>query len=241
MASFFNRQPDLFDVKKRLGSGSNNSNNGSTNDAGSAVGERLSPDEADAIAGEPWVELGLAPSRNSLCSSVEAVMVDAPSFGGETSVSKDSRLSFSPVSLQSPKSSSGGLGKVEFESSLEQVKFRLAKDMLPSGGNAKSSTDWIWDWSSRPEANPSGMLRHRSGGQIGSTLTTPPNSPVPELSSSPFLRFEVIFGMVVSNLVTFVLGATIGFVICRKMAKSGGGYSGGVGSPKLPISYYYSW
>lgn len=126
---------------------------------------------------------------------------------GEVSNSKDSRLS--PISLQSP--------HVEFESNLEQVKYRLAKDMLPPGKN----TDWIWDWSSRPEANPPNrLLRHRSG-QIGSTLTTPPNSPEPELASefdykmdrapkSVFLRFEVIFGLVVSNLMTFVLGATIG-------------------------------
>lgn len=68
------------------------------------------------------------------------------------------------------------------------------------------------------------MLRHRSGQQVGSTLTTPPNSPEPELSSEfeykyrrekapkkpVFFRFEVIFGLVVSNLMTFVLGATLG-------------------------------
>lgn len=152
---------------------------------------------------ESWVEL--APSRTSLCSSVEAVMVDKDAGEGN---SKDSRLS--PISIQSP--------HVEFESNLEQVKYRLAKDMLPQGGK---SNEWIWDWSSRPEANPPNrLLRHRSG-QIGSTLTTPPNSPEPELISefeykvekkpkSVFYRFEVIFGLVFSNVLTFVLGATIG-------------------------------
>lgn len=45
---------------------------------------------------------------------------------------------FSPVSIQSP--------CVEFESNLEQVKYRLVKDI--------KNTDWIWDWSSRPEALP---------------------------------------------------------------------------------------
>lgn len=71
---------------------------------------------------------------------------------------------------------------------------------------------------------------------IGSTLTTPPNSPEPGLYRHPmdfgsafdtnslmgqtgvishkrwssFWRFEVLVGLVVSNLVTFVLGATIG-------------------------------
>jgi hypothetical protein len=72
-----------------------------------------------------------------LCSSIEAVNLDS---NGDVSVNKDSRLS--PVSLQSP--------HVEFvESSLEQVKYRLVKDMLPE---AAKSTDWLWDWKNRSEA-----------------------------------------------------------------------------------------
>uniref|UniRef100_A0A183GPH0 Piezo_RRas_bdg domain-containing protein n=1 Tax=Heligmosomoides polygyrus TaxID=6339 RepID=A0A183GPH0_HELPZ len=43
-------------------------------------------------------------------------------------------LIFSPISVQSP--------HVEFDN-LEQVKYRLVRDMLPPGKN----TDWIWDWS----------------------------------------------------------------------------------------------
>lgn len=81
---------------------------------------------------ESWVEL--APSRTSLCSSVDINMVIVDEKD------KDSRLS--PVSMiQSP--------HVEFES-LEQVKYKLVKEMLPPGKN----TDWIWDWSSRPEHTP---------------------------------------------------------------------------------------
>jgi hypothetical protein len=67
------------------------------------------------------------------------------------------------------------------------------------------------------------FLRQRNG-QIGSALTTPPNSPEPDMSSSDFdfkhgigktrkwifYRFEVIIGLFVSNLVTFMIGATIG-------------------------------
>uniref|UniRef100_A0A7E4W2K2 FXYD domain-containing ion transport regulator n=2 Tax=Panagrellus redivivus TaxID=6233 RepID=A0A7E4W2K2_PANRE len=195
--SFFDRQPAMFDPKKRLGQQQNDRNS----------------DENDSMP-ESWVEL--APSRTSLCSSVEAVMVDRDGFG-EAGNSKDSRLS--PVSIQSP--------HVELESNLEQVKYRLAKDMLPSGPR---NTDWIWDWSSRPEANPPlKFFRHR--GQAGSTLTTPPNTPDPELASdyeyklekiptSVFRRFEVIVGLVVSNLMTFMLGATIGFCICKKLSKN---------------------
>uniref|UniRef100_A0AC34QYT6 Uncharacterized protein n=1 Tax=Panagrolaimus sp. JU765 TaxID=591449 RepID=A0AC34QYT6_9BILA len=176
--SYFDRQPAMFDAKKRLGQGNNH--------------EKASDEES-------WVEL--APSRTSLCSSVEAVMVENV---GETSNSKDSRLS--PISVQSP--------HVEFEPNLEAVKYRLTKDMLPAGKN----TDWIWDWSSRPEAQPPNKFHRR---QIGSTLTTPPPSPEPETVSeyeykldkstkSVFYRFEVIFGLVVSNIMSLVLGATIG-------------------------------
>lgn len=206
--SFFDRQPAMFDAKKKLGTIATVPN----------VSERTS-DDAECTS-ESWEHL--APSRASLCSSVEAVMVDRD--GGETTNSgtKDSRLS--PVSsLQSP--------QVEFDTDLQQVKDRLVKDMLPPGKN----TDWIWDWSSRPEAIPPKMARHRSG-QIGSTLTTPPNSPEPENSEaeansyfdyspkakkkSSLLRFEVICGLVLSNLITFFVGATVGFCVCKKLAKN---------------------
>jgi hypothetical protein len=39
---------------------------------------------------------------------------------------------------------------VEMVDGSDAVRYRLAKDMLPPGKN----TDWLWDWSSRPEAVP---------------------------------------------------------------------------------------
>ncbi|TMS36009.1 hypothetical protein L596_003280 [Steinernema carpocapsae] len=185
--SFFDngRHPAMFDAKKRLGN----------------VNEKIQ-DELESVP-ESWVEL--APSRASLCSSIEAVIIDRDS---EPGMSKDSRLS--PVSIQSP--------HVEFEN-LEQVKYRLVKDMLPPGRN----TDWIWDWSSRPEAPPSKSVRYR--GVAGSTLTTPPNSPAPELDydyvpkavvKPSFSRFNVILSLVVSNIVTLFVGVSLGFYFCKR-------------------------
>lgn len=184
MSIFDGRQPPLFDVRKRLGNIERNN------------------DEAESVQ-ESWVDL--APSRGSLCSSVDAmVIVDAESSLRESS---------SPASVRSP--------HVELESNLEQVKYHLAKDMLPP----RKNTDWIWDWSSRPEACPPKVIRHRSG-QVLSTLSTPPNSPVPESTSvyvykrkSPLFRFEVLFGFVVSNIVTFFIGAAIGFYMCKRLAR----------------------
>ncbi|KAI6174745.1 NIP3-like protein [Aphelenchoides fujianensis] len=210
--SFFERQPPLFDAKKRLGNVSGNGGASSTSDR-PAQSSNLQSDDVESQA-ESWVEL--APSRASLCSSVEAVMVDRDNAEG-SGLNRDSRLS--PVSIQSQ--------HVEFEPNLEQVKFQLVKDMFPAAKN----TEWIWDWSSRPEtiAPNRFLLRNRSG-QVGSALTTPPNSPEPELASEfefkpgktkkwIFYRFEVLVGLVVSNLVTFVIGATVGFCICKKISK----------------------
>ena len=220
--SFFNHQPEMFDAKKRF---VESSSIGVTPLPFNSSDRQLNSDEIDVSAPDSWVEL--APSRNSLCSSVEAVIFEDPC--AEASISKDSRLS--PISVQSP--------CVELESNLEQVKYRLVKDI--------KNTDWIWDWSSRPEALPKNFARVKND-VIGSTLTTPPNSPEPGLYRHPmdlgsafdtnslvgqtgaispkagrwssFWRFEVLVGLVVSNLVTFVLGATIGFCICKKAHKN---------------------
>ncbi|XGW33817.1 hypothetical protein V3C99_017906, partial [Haemonchus contortus] len=174
-------KPEMFNFKKRIG-----------------VLEKF--EDSDSVP-ESWVEL--APSRTSLCSSVDASMVSL-----DEHKDKDSRLS--PVSVQSP--------HVEFDN-LEQVKYRLVRDMLSSGKN----TDWIWDWSSRPEAYPPKCVHMK---QYGSNLTTPPNSPEPELTmvfaydvEPKSMPLHVVVGFVVSNIVTFVIGAAIGFAICKRLVK----------------------
>jgi BCL2/adenovirus E1B protein-interacting protein 3 len=164
--------------------------------------------EEELVSTDSWVELA-PPSRGSLCSSVDAyLLTDAqqPTKGGSHN---------SPKSLQSP--------NVELED-LEAVKYKLTRDMLPPG----KGTDWIWDWSSRPEAVPPKEYRFRHPGS--SALTTPPNSPVPspgEVASSLSLRHsrllksqslspEVLIGFVVSNLLTLLLGACIGYYIGKR-------------------------
>uniref|UniRef100_A0A183CHQ0 Uncharacterized protein n=1 Tax=Globodera pallida TaxID=36090 RepID=A0A183CHQ0_GLOPA len=207
--SFFKRQPDLFDTKK-LGTGHGSGSNLA------AAGLALTPptsapvvpsaaDDGDSVQENPaesWVEL--APSRASLCSSIEAVMLESAS-GGEYSVNKDSRLS---------------------------------PDMLPFADGAKPS-DWFWDWSARSEAcnvaQKMGGRNRNGGGQVGSTLTTPPNILKKAANrSSVFLRFEVVFGLVFSNLVTFFLGAAIGYCICRKVWKSNDDIE------EMALSYYFN-
>uniref|UniRef100_A0A183G846 COPIIcoated_ERV domain-containing protein n=1 Tax=Heligmosomoides polygyrus TaxID=6339 RepID=A0A183G846_HELPZ len=62
--------------------------------------------------------------------------------------------------------------------------------------------------------------------QYGSNLTTPPNSPEPELMTvfaydvePKSMSLQMVFGFIVSNIVTFVLGAAVGFAICKRLVK----------------------
>ncbi|KAK6029067.1 hypothetical protein OSTOST_04830 [Ostertagia ostertagi] len=62
--------------------------------------------------------------------------------------------------------------------------------------------------------------------QYGSNLTTPPNSPEPELMTvfaydvePKSMSLHVVVGFIVSNIVTFVIGAAIGFVVCKRLVK----------------------
>ncbi|CAI4233211.1 unnamed protein product [Auanema sp. JU1783] len=162
--------------------------------------ENLAVEAAPGSSAESWVEL--APSRNSLCSSIEATALDEK-------LERDSRLS--PVSLHSP--------VVEFDS-LEQVKYKLIQDMLPPGKH----TDWMWDWSSHPEVLPPKSQRNR---QYDSNLTTPPNSPEPDFfcaitnkKHGYISSFQFAVGIIVSNIVTFVVGATVGFIVCKRLTRN---------------------
>jgi BCL2/adenovirus E1B protein-interacting protein 3 len=144
-------------------------------------------------------------------------------------------------SRHSPKSSMNS-PNVEMADGSDAVRYRLAKEMLPPGKN----TDWLWDWSSRPEAVPPKEYnrlfssRHGSGnekqkdkdmqGGIATALTTPPNSPIPSpdnyygyswrhtaLVRGDMLNADVVLGLIVSNLVTFLLGACIGYCVCLRV------------------------
>lgn len=109
--SFFNRRSEMFDVRKRFGEAS--SARANTPLPENTSDKVLNSDEIDVSApgnlnflgceekeylikklnlfffcSDSWVEL--APSRNSLCSSVEAVMFEDACI--EATISKDSRL-----------------------------------------------------------------------------------------------------------------------------------------------------
>jgi len=168
----------------------------------------------DSSLQDSWVDLAEPPSRGSTSSVTmytdPGLLIDAQR---STAVSRHS-----PKSLQSP--------NVEFDTTLEAVKYKLARDILPPGRN----TDWIWDWSSRPEAQAPKEFRFRHPGSC--SLTTPPNSPInyeSELSSylplslrhSKWIRrewfsVEILSFFLVSNVVTFVLGVCVGVFVLRR-------------------------
>ncbi|VDD90990.1 unnamed protein product [Enterobius vermicularis] len=157
------------------------------------------PNGDDESIADSWVDI--APSRGSLSSTDAAVTFDADAL--QRDFSRDS-----PVSVHS--------SIIEFEANLEQVKCRLTKD-LPT----RMSTDWIWDWSSRPECVPVGSHNHRS------VVSTPPNSLQGSSVASfyrcqekqSFTRLRVLCGLVFSNFFTFVIGAAIGFYVCKRIVR----------------------
>lgn len=165
-----------------------------------ALSKRLSDSVARADEEsncESWVELD-QPSRNSLSSSIDALYIP-PHDAQLLRERHGSRQS--PKSLSSP--------NTEFVSLDPTTKQKL------------------WDWSSRVEVIPPKEYRYRFVSR--SALTTPPNSPQPELDvgwfslrhssivKSQLFRVEVIFGLVVSNFVTFLLGACLGYALCKRI------------------------
>jgi len=162
----------------------------------------------DESGQDSWIDVTAGPpSRGSTCSvtmcSDPALLVDAQK---SAAVSRHS-----PKSLQSP--------NVEFDTTLDAVRWKLARDILPPGKN----TDWIWDWSSRPEAQTSKQGFFRTS----SNLVTPPNSPTQitehslslrhsKLIRKPWFSLELVSVWIVSNVVTFVLGVCVGYFIIRR-------------------------
>ncbi|XP_064477691.1 BCL2/adenovirus E1B 19 kDa protein-interacting protein 3-like [Ornithodoros turicata] len=73
-------------------------------------------------------------------------------------------------------------------------------------------TDWIWDWSSRPDQQPpkDWKFRHPSNGNR--------RRPVLSLRGSRIIRLADIFpALLLSNLLSVLLGAGIGVCIGRRM------------------------
>jgi len=167
----------------------------------------------DSSLQDSWVDLAEPPSRGST-SSVTMYTDPGLLIDAQRSVVASRH---SPKSLQSP--------NVEFDTTLEAVKYKLARDILPPGRN----TDWIWDWSSRPEVQPPKEFRFRHPGSC--SLTTPPNSPIHYDSDVPhpplslrhskwihreWFSVEVLSVWLVSNVVTFVLGVCMGMFVLRR-------------------------
>ena len=101
---------------------------------------------------------------------------------------------------------------------------------FPEQIKEKLGTDWMWDWPSRPEVCIMAMCQsphtpqaippaHYTPKTKGST---PPNSPLPSpcvevwswrntaLVKTDVLSMEMVFGLIVSNMITFVIGACVG-------------------------------
>lgn len=164
---------------------------------------------------DSWVDLGTLSSRGSTGSLGFQHAIIAADTSNVNS-NKGSRLS--PKSLNSP--------CVEVNPMLEAVKYKLVRECRP----VCRDTDWLWDWSSRPEVIPPKQYRFR---HPGGTMTTPPNSPIQSpggtircstatytlsLRHSKVIRYDLCSVEVVSLfIVSNVLSLCIGYWICQKL------------------------
>uniref|UniRef100_A0A090XBJ5 Putative conserved plasma membrane protein n=1 Tax=Ixodes ricinus TaxID=34613 RepID=A0A090XBJ5_IXORI len=74
-------------------------------------------------------------------------------------------------------------------------------------------TDWIWDWSSRPDQQPPKDWKFRHPGVVANR-----KRPVLSLRGSRIIRLADIFPLLLlSNLLSVLLGAGIGVCIGRRM------------------------
>lgn len=76
------------------------------------------------------------------------------------------------------------------------------------------ATDWIWDWSSRPDQQPPKDWNFRHPASVGGIR----KRPVLSLRGSRIIRLADIFPLLLlSNILSILLGAGIGVCIGRRM------------------------
>lgn len=151
----------------------------------------------DDCLNESWVELYYGASSSERATPplsgnvhiLEKLLLEAQRDSNASSA----RGSGSPKSPHSP--------------SNETVSFVLNKE------EKQIPTDWIWDWSSRPDQQPPKDWKFRHPGSVANR-----KRPVLSLRGSRIIRLADIFPLLLlSNLLSVLLGAGIGVCIGRRM------------------------
>ncbi|KAM7295832.1 hypothetical protein ISCGN_021078 [Ixodes scapularis] len=152
----------------------------------------------DDCLNESWVELYYGASSSDRATPplsgnvhiLEKLLLEAQRDSNASSA----RGSGSPKSPHSP--------------SNETVSFVLNKQE-----EKQIPTDWIWDWSSRPDQQPPKDWKFRHPGVVANR-----KRPVLSLRGSRIIRLADIFPLLLlSNLLSVLLGAGIGVCIGRRM------------------------
>ncbi|KAH6943032.1 hypothetical protein HPB50_014123 [Hyalomma asiaticum] len=152
------------------------------------------------VGGESWVELYYGASSSAseratppLTGNVhilEKLLLEAQRDSNVSSA----RGSGSPKSPHSPAN--------------ETVPFIINRE------EKQIATDWIWDWSSRPDQQPPKDWNFRHPASIGGIR----KRPVLSLRGSRIIRLADIFPLLLlSNILSILLGAGIGVCIGRRM------------------------
>ncbi|CAN8003314.1 unnamed protein product [Ixodes hexagonus] len=152
----------------------------------------------DDSLNENWIQF------NATISSVERVK---PPLLGRIGGFLLSALLLSSVHPASMEREEENFPKSPHSPSNETVSFVLNKE------DKQIPTDWIWDWSSRPDQQPPKDWKFRHPGVVGNR-----KRPVLSLRGSRIIRLADIFPLLLlSNLLSVLLGAGIGVCIGRRM------------------------
>ncbi|XP_014673131.1 PREDICTED: BCL2/adenovirus E1B 19 kDa protein-interacting protein 3-like [Priapulus caudatus] len=178
--------------------------------------------ESPSGLNESWVELDAAPGGMVRVSSIhddegtmEKLLIEAQRESNQSSAigSKSNSKGNSPRGVQTPASiSPKGLQSPSSGSELAGDFNGLSSRIINE--DLKANTDWIWDWSSRPEPMPPKEFKFRR----------PPQKAPLSIRNTKAMKTgftELIPLLIISNLMSLVLGAGIGWFFAKKMASSG--------------------
>lgn len=170
---------------------------------------------AEESLNESWVELNLASGE---CTHARSTPVP---FGGsilngnmEKLLWEAQRESNRSSAVASGKSSHGNSPKSphspvsEPPSNPHELLIINREDLLGKGGQAV--TDWIWEWSSRPDQRPPKKWAFKHPQRTGLSLRHT------KVAKRGLFSTEVISVLVFTNMLSLLLGAGIGlFIGCR--------------------------
>ncbi|XP_013786304.1 BCL2/adenovirus E1B 19 kDa protein-interacting protein 3-like [Limulus polyphemus] len=168
---------------------------------------------------ESWGEFNMA-SRESTRACTTPVLLGGSGINGniEKMLWEAQRESNQSSAIASRKSSHGNSPKsphspvIEPSHTPNELLIINKEDLLV--GRRQVATDWIWDWSSRPDQLPPKEWKFKHPQRAGLSLRHS------KVVKHGLFSTEVLSILVLTNLLSLILGAGIGLFIGRRLGTS---------------------